>query len=281
MDYQVTIRNEQEVYIELYLMAEDNGSAEETGKVSGNITNAVTGQIIPEVALTLRRGWNHVSGEETVASLVTDGNGHYETELPGGNYTVLMEKNGYISGHFNITVTGGCVLNGNGTLNPSSESTIPSGEMRIILTWGETPRDLDSHLTGPSVDGNGQFHVWYANKDYIEGDQMAANLDLDDTTSFGPETVTVYQMSTRGIYRYYVHDFTNKANGSSRQMSDSGAQVNVYFGEVLYATFHVPADQAGTRWHVFDLDAGRKILTPVNEMAHGSVPSSSRMMEKG
>ena len=29
---------------------------------------------------------------------------------------------------------------------------LPAGETRIVLTWGEFPSDLDSHLTGPAPD---------------------------------------------------------------------------------------------------------------------------------
>jgi hypothetical protein len=52
--------------------------------------------------------------------------------------------------------------------------------MRIVLTWGERPADLDSHITYP---GN---HIFFRSKKGTD-----ANLDVDDTTSFGPETITL------------------------------------------------------------------------------------------
>ena len=68
--------------------------------------------------------------------------------------------------------------------------------------------DLDSHLVGPKKDGNGSFHIAYYDKTYSEGDTKYADLDLDDTSSYGPETTTVYNMNETGTYSFYVHDFT-------------------------------------------------------------------------
>lgn len=50
-------------------------------------------------------------------------------------------------------------------------------------------RDLDSHLIGPTPAG-GEFHVFYSHK--IENE--AAELDVDDTSSYGLETITIYQL---------------------------------------------------------------------------------------
>lgn len=96
-----------------------------------------------------------------------------------------------------------------------------------MLTWGEYPSDLDSHLYYFDDDG-GNFHTCYYNKDYREGETLVANLDLDDTTSYGPETSTVYQVAENGVYSFYVHDYTNKDSDSSTAMSNSGAQVKLF-----------------------------------------------------
>jgi hypothetical protein len=57
-------------------------------------------------------------------------------------------------------------------------------------------------------------------------------LDLDDIYSFGPETTTVYQQLT-GIYRFSVHDFSNRGSFSSIALSNSNATVVVYRGSAL------------------------------------------------
>jgi uncharacterized protein YfaP (DUF2135 family) len=77
------------------------------------------------------------------------------------------------------------------------------------------------------------------------------NLDVDDTTSFGPETITL-NLTTGDPYYYYVHRYSG-----SGTLSSSSAQVKVYQGAVLLATFNVPTDQgSGDYWNVFAIENG-------------------------
>ncbi|MBA4382487.1 MAG: hypothetical protein C0406_07975, partial [Sideroxydans sp.] len=55
--------------------------------------------------------------------------------------------------------------------------------MRIVLNWGELPSDLDSHLIFPSN------HIYFNSK--TGSTSSDAKLDVDDTTSYGPETITI------------------------------------------------------------------------------------------
>ena len=50
-------------------------------------------------------------------------------------------------------------------------------------------------------------------------------------------------------------------------MASSGAQVKVYAGQTLIATYNVP-NRSGTLWHVFDFDAKTKKLIPINTMSY-------------
>lgn len=100
---------------------------------------------------------------------------------------------------------------------------------------------------------------------------MIANLDLDDTTSYGPETSTVYAVSENGEYSFYVHDFTNRISSSSTALSNSGAQVKLYSGEVLVATFNIPQNRDGTLWHVFDYNVATDEFSVLNELTYSSV----------
>ncbi|HXX81993.1 MAG TPA: hypothetical protein VEI46_10625, partial [Thermodesulfovibrionales bacterium] len=96
------------------------------------------------------------------------------------------------------------------------------------------------------------------------GPNTDAVLDHDDTDSFGPETTTIVQQFS-GVYRFYVHDFTNGGNTSSTALSNSGAQVKVYQGNTLVATFNVPTNQMGTVWTVFELNGST--ITPINTIS--------------
>ena len=257
------VLDKQLIYVESYLMVEGEEGSTETGTIGGYITDSVTGSIVPDVKITIRKGWNTTSGE-FVTTTVTDSDGLYQCTLPIGNYTVLMEKGGYITNHINIAVTSGVHLDKNGAIVPDGSSEIPTGDMRIVLTWEDEPRDLDSHLVGPTADENGLFHIYYLDKQYKENDTLYADLDLDDRNSYGPETVTIYNMNRSGTYSYYVHNFSDSNDYDSNRLSNSGAKVKVYFGDTLYATYNVPTNVEGTAWHVFDFNAETQTLQAVN-----------------
>ena len=262
------------IYRERLLMAEGEDGTLDTGIIGGTITNSVNGTELSDTILTIYHNRNKTDGE-IVETAVTDEFGHYEVELPIGYYTIVMKKGGYITDYFNVTVTRKGNHDWNGTMVPDGNSSIASGDLRIVLLWGEEPSDLDSHLWGPTIDGTGKFHIFYGDKTYYEFDEtgestIPAFLDLDDTTSYGPETTTVYEMNQSGTYSFYVHDFTNRAELDSHALANSGAKVEVYLGTKRIETYHVPASGVGNVWHVFDFDSDNQQLIPVNEFSSES-----------
>lgn len=231
------------------------------GTVSGQITNAVNGNGISGATIDIRKGKNQTSGE-IIESLTTDENGYYEIELPGGNYTISLSAEGYIPSQANILAIGGEVKEDqNGTLSPDG---LIDENLRIVLTWGQNPRDLDSHLTGPKADG-GRFHIYFANKVYNDN-VNDVNLDRDDITSYGPETVTVINKMQMGTYTYSIHNYTGRYFSEDNQLdlSNSGAKVQVYRDDTLLQTFNVPVNQAGNSWRVFEIVDGQ--IIPVNQI---------------
>jgi len=115
--------------------------------------------------------------------------------------------------------------------------------VRIVLTWGKTPSDLDSHLSFPNN------HVYFEKQGGLD-----ANLDVDDTTSYGPETITVEKKHEGQRYVYAVHDYSNGNNKNSQKMSFSNARVEVYVGQTLIRTYNVKPSVTGTSWVVFGID---------------------------
>lgn len=116
--------------------------------------------------------------------------------------------------------------------------------IRVVLSWGETPQDLDSHFGFP------ENHVYFEHKEGAD-----ANLDVDDVDSYGPETITLEKKHDGEKYVYAVHDFINKTNsGSTGLSSASRAKVFVYIGQTLVKTYYVPPRQTGTLWVVFGID---------------------------
>lgn len=95
---------------------------------------------------------------------------------------------------------------------------------------------------------------------------MYAELDLDDREYEGPETTTIYQ-PVKGIYSFYVHDFSNDGTMNNPQLKASDAKVQVYVGNRLRATYNVP-QELGTLWHVFDYDSTTGKIQAVNDVSY-------------
>jgi hypothetical protein len=250
-------------FIETTLQVDNQYSG--TGTVTGRVTNAFTGQGESDVTLSVRQGLGQTTGN-ILAAVTTDSNGDYSlNSLTAGNYTVQMQKTDFITSFFSLVVLGGqTVADQNGTISPS----IATGEIRIVLEWGDAPSDLDSHLTGP-LNGGGRFHCYFSNK---TPQGSSTNLDVDDTSRFGPETITVTQ-TIGGTYRYSVHDYSNKSSNSSTALGASNATVRVFIGNAAPRIFSVP-NQSGTLWTVFEIDGTSLNLTPVNRMTYESSSSS-------
>lgn len=249
-------------------------TASSPGSANVYVSDAFNGQSLPGVTLRARPGVNTATGTP-VAVETTGAQGTASfTGLAAGSYTVEMARAGYSGGFFTMTIVGGQTASYPGSIAPA----VSTGQIRIILDWGETPADLDSHLTGPTVDGAGRFHVFYSDDVYFADDEPVAALDHDDVTSYGPETITIYTQST-GTYRYSVHDYSNLEQTSSTALGFSGARVRVYQGATLVRTFHVPTGVGGTLWSVFEFDG--TTITPLNQMSYHEDPGAVALRAAG
>lgn len=263
------VKKNQETYVEsaLMLLREEKKSAQ----VSGAIYDGVSGQRLNNVTLKIFKGWNNTSGTPVKSLNV---NGGYNFSIAPGNYTMQAIVSNYVSSTVNIAAVSGQYTYKDITMVPKN-TNIDAGNMRIVLTWGQYPYDLDAHMFGPMLDSNNLFHVYYAEKNYYYGDGVV-NLDLDDRSSYGPETITVGKTKKSGIYSYYVHDYSNRSSTHSTGLSASGAKVAVYLNGKLAQTFFVPSKKEGTVWHVFDYNASKKQLIPKNVMSYSSNSTTLR-----
>ena len=246
-------------YLETAMLV--NGENQYMGGFSGTITDAVTGYSVSDVYLEIFKGCNNTNEADYVGSLTSDYYGYFEYEtidvmgivfgLPAGNYTVRASKDGYITNTFNVVVVAGETRGyQDATISPEMDDS----EFRIVLRWGEYPWDLDSHYNGVTVDGY-RDHVCYYN---TWG--TTANLDTDDTYSYGPETVTVTDFEyLKNGFTYSVHDYTNRYESSSTAMSNSGAYIELFRGGTLLRTFYIPTGKIGTVWNVFSMDSSGNI----------------------
>jgi len=244
------------------------GQATEIGSATGRVIDTVNGNGVGGVSLTLRSGILQLRDTDypVVTTVTTDSSGNYAfNNIGAGTYTVYTSRTGYINDSFVIYIVGGETRSGQ---DGDVSQTVNIGEIRIVLTWGENPSDLDSHLTGP-LSGGGRFHVYFANPAAGNSD-----LDLDDVTSFGPETTTIHSRIP-GTYRFSVHDFTNGGSSTSRAMSNSGTNVKVLTDSGL-VEFNITPNTPATLWTVFEIDGVTGAITEVNEYSFadnsGSIP---------
>ena len=182
------------------------------------------------------------------------------------NRTLDNEDARYLTTTFSIKILGNQSI-------PNQDGFVTNGlmpdQLRIVLKWGASPRDLDSHLVGPT-DSGGRFHTYYSEKDYYSFG-LKANLDLDNTHGYGPETTTIYETSP-GIYTFLVHNYTNRHKTYSTDLANSGAYVEVFLGasEIVAHRFDVP-NSPGTLWTVFSYNAYTGEILPINTMSYHGV----------
>jgi hypothetical protein len=239
------------------------------------VYNAVTGASAPVVGALVSVGGRTVAtNAQGVAAF---------TGLPAGPVAVAVAATNFNSTS-QVTALGCTGSNGVGVaLSPASGQSggLTAGQFRVILTWGVNPGDLDSHMTGPNLDTS-RFHIFYADK--TSGG--LCKLDVDDTTSYGPETITCPATNSSGtlrpgVYRYGVHHYSG-----STTIGASGANVRLEFANGTVYTYTPPATGwAGYNdfWTVFELTVfsnGSIAVAPVNSIAHNvsdsAVPMSAQ-----
>ncbi|AZB44640.1 hypothetical protein CEF21_21410 [Bacillus sp. FJAT-42376] len=232
----------------------------------GRITD-IYGVGISGMQLKIREGFDSKYGA-IFKTVTTDEYGNYWVNVPQGEYTAELSKSGYVTtyllGAANTTKF-------NTLVNETAIRAAASNELKIMLTWDERPRDLDSHLVGPRADG-GKFHTWYAERVSGNGETNAVDLDWDDTESYGPETTTIRKL-TNGTYRFYVNNYSGE-----RPLNESKGKVEIFKGNSLTAdnVFSVPTaplteDTEGSDyWFVFELkvtnNGGSVEVVPVNRI---------------
>ncbi|MCC8168403.1 MAG: carboxypeptidase regulatory-like domain-containing protein [Clostridiales bacterium] len=221
---------------------EEDEQDEEGGvEMSGYVTDAATGSGIYGATLKFTQ-----NGSE-VETLTTAGDGYYELDLPQGDYQVEVSLSGYITETFDFTI--GKYDNyfyQNMTISPE----MAEGVIRIVLEWGASPRDLDSHTEGTFSNGSA-FYVDFTNRSMgTNGTNYYATLDVDDTSGNGMETTTIYDVSAE--FEFYI------VNYSGESLTDwSGVTVKVYMGDGLVDTFTGPSHDSGImQWNVFTYSGG-------------------------
>jgi len=90
----------------------------------------------------------------------------------------------------------------------------------------------------------------------ITSSDRTAWLDIDALNGYGPETITVTQVDQNAVYRYFIHNYTNRDAVNDSRLSQSRATVRVYINNRFHASYQINAGKIGTKWHVFDIVNG-------------------------
>ena len=208
--------------------------------VSGTVINAVNSKGVTNADVLIRAGRNSTSGS-AVVEVTADFSGNYTVELEPGEYTVEVSASGYITEYFALEILS---WYDDQKVDFVISPELATGEIRIVLEWGATPRDLDSHLGGRSSDGE-DIHIYFGAIS-VPG---VAMLDVDDLDGYGPETTTIKDIN--GSYEFWVHDYQETGG-----LGSSGATVKIYTSDGNVTTVEVPAN-ASNRWDVCTISGGR------------------------
>lgn len=215
------------------------------------------------------------NGEQTVRG-VSDAQGHVQISSPTfsadeAGAMLIVKKDGY------STLVARCPCNNlSYAISPVMQQL---DGLRVVLSWGATPADLDGHL------GFENNHIWY-----ISQHGPDAGLDVDQRQGYGPETITIQSRHWGSRYVYAVHDFSDKDLHGSNALELSQARVMVYIGQTLIRTYYPDPRQAGNLWTVFaingngdfedinrysDMDDPYRVVDPQPSVAPTSSPAAS------
>lgn len=262
------------------LLSEELAAVEPAGEISGTVINGLTGESVytDGLRIKLRKGSGNITGA-VIQETATDSSGAYSFQnVPAGIYTlevIDLRQNlasdavRYNHAPTDITVVPGYLStdNYNCVVNPQMHSITGQGQVQFTLTWGNSESgasaDIDSHLIGPGADGT-PFHIYYSDPDYYLDGERYADLDVDDTDYEGPEHTTIYQ-ETPGIYRFYIHNYSESDVENSDMLSKSHVQVRVTIGRSSYV-YNCPK-QTGNLWYVCDYNSVTHTILPRNQMS--------------
>lgn len=226
----------------------------ETGNLTLRFFNAVNGKPISGGTVRI----------EKIGEFYTDEGGKIIFPPPeeDGFLNVSFQANGYVPTDFQIEIMAGTLFFNRVSISPMLDIKF----LRVVVDWDKEPKDLDAHFIKKGANG---YHLSFRNMRVL-ADGMGM-LDIDATQGYGPETITVKEVSTNSTYEYFVHDYSNQANKNSKSLSESKATVKVYGDGKLLNIFQVPRKKEGTVWKVFEIINGA-VRSCVQECLAGGMP---------
>jgi len=225
--------------------------------VLGRVTDATNGEAIAGAVMKLS---TTVNGVEVKWDAESNEAGVFGFEnVNGGKMSMEAAVDNYVSATAKLDVTQDIEI---GTqADVSLSPVLPPDGWRVIVKWGHTPTDMDTHLSWATPFG-GCF-VDYSNPIMTCMDGVSASLDIDDTEHFGPETLTIEHVGkgknrcTEQMHKANQCQVTYKVNNFSQDpASMDGTRVSLYNGDKLIKEFASEKDGKIEEdfWTVFTLD---------------------------
>jgi len=247
------------------------GGGGETGTLTGKVTDALTGDPVPDALVSVAglTDYTDANGDYSISGIPagtlnanfngtpTSGTAPLAVQFTDlsaeGTQTVTASHDGYTTyTNSQVVIPDGGSLELAIALSP----TLTTGQMRFVLTWGELPEDIDSHLKTPPIDGT-SYHIYYSSQGSADSPPYA-ELDIDDTDSYGPETTTIYELYP-GEYHYYIFNYDETPD-----IITSGAVVQIFNDNGLISTLQIPTTGEGLYWDVCTVNGSTGAVNIIN-----------------
>lgn len=210
-------------------------------RLSGRAYDVATGRAIKGVTLKLYQNGRVVATRDV-------GRGYQIAVVPGV-YTLKASRPGFVTSSDRVSVA----PSSKRTFNLMLSKTLSAGQARIVLNWGDSPRDLDAYLRTPQ-----NHHTCVVSWRKMACHDNDVSLDVDAVASHGPETITIKRMNTHGNLKYAYH-YSVKQFSADGLLKQSGAVVRVFLPNGRIHTFKAATHgrylNGGKTWEVFKMSS--------------------------
>jgi hypothetical protein len=224
------------------------------GSWSGDVRSATTGARLAGASIELRIGRDAPVTARPLERVATHAADAFVIGAAPGVYTARIQAPGF-EPETRIVTLSSRPLRRDVFLVPG----VPVGSLRVCLSWGDAPADLDLHLDTPGVT-DGQVHVFWGMRS-----AGPVSLDRDDVDAHCPETITLPLI--RGTYRVHVHDYSDREatdGPGARVLARSEAVIDVYGSSGHLARYTVDPRATGTLWTVLDIEGLHPTLRAIH-----------------
>lgn len=127
-------------------------------------------------------------------------------EIESNPYKLTLERTGFLTKELNLRPKYSFDINDVDEFDIGKIPMINIGNLiSFYLEWGKYPFDLDLHVYEFSSMFNLISHTYFDNMKTIYSSIV---LDADDTDSFGPETVQIFNLNKEKYYLFSIHNFS-------------------------------------------------------------------------